>query len=309
MQNPFHEGERKVQRLAGEESKAERNGIMIADRIIGGALPFLSQQSMAVFGSRDDEGRLWASMFFGSRGFMNSSDGKSVDFDLTKVAVQPLDPFWRNAEANPAVGMIAIELGSRRRIRVNGEISRPAEDTLRLKVREAYPNCPKYITRRIVRAAATADPFACDPNSGEALAPAQRNLLEGAGTLFIATAHPTRGADASHRGGNPGFIEVMDGKTLRIPDYAGNSLFNTLGNLLVHPSAGLVVPDFEAGRVLQLTGRAEVLFDSDDPLNASGGTRRFVLFHIAEWLEVALPPGMASEFLDYSPFNPRVIAR
>ena len=55
--------------------------------------------------------------------------------------------------------------------------------------------------------------------------------------LFIATAHATRGADASHRGGNPGFIEVLDGKTVRIPDYAGNSMFNTLGNLVVNPAA------------------------------------------------------------------------
>ena len=129
MQSPFHEGELRVQRLADEESMADRNGNIIADRIMGGALPFLIQQSMAVFGSRDGKGRLWASMLFGSRGFMKSADGRNVEFDLSRMAVHEHDPFWRNIEADSTVGMLAIELGNRRRIRINGDISRSAENT------------------------------------------------------------------------------------------------------------------------------------------------------------------------------------
>jgi hypothetical protein len=306
MQTPYHEGELKVQKLAGEESIAERNGSVIADSIIGGAWPFLAQQSMTVFGSRDGLGRLWASMLFGMRGFMRSADGRSVHLDLSQVAVQEHDPFWQNIEANPAVGMIAIELGSRRRIRINGEISRPAENTLQLSVREAYPNCPKYITRRVVRTVATGTPMNSEINRGKMLGPEQQNLLTRGDVLFISTAHPTKGADASHRGGNPGFIEVLNRETVRIPDYAGNSMFNTFGNLVVDPSAGLVVPDFENGRFLQLTGRAEIVFNGDDPVNATGGTHRFLVFHIDEWLQPVLPPGVKSELLDHSPFNPKV---
>jgi len=306
MQNPFHEGELEVQRLTREESVAESNGSMIADRITGGALPFLAQQSLAVFGSRDGHGRLWASMLFGSRGFMKSADGRSVDFDLSQMAVRQHDPFWRNIEANPAVGMLAIELGSRRRIRINGDISQPAENTLKLGVREAYPNCPKYITRRIVRTVATSDRVKSEVINGSMFGSEQKDLLTRGDVLFIATAHPTRGADASHRGGDPGFIEVPNGKTVRIPDYTGNSLFNTLGNLIVNPAAGLVVPDFEHERVLQITGRAEVMFNGDDPFKATGGTHRFVVFHVDEWMEFALPAGVESELLDHSPFNPKV---
>jgi len=304
MQNPFHEGERKVQRLAGEERMAERNGVMIAERIMGAALPFLAQQSMAVFASRDAEGRLWASMLFGSRGFMKSPDGKSVDFDLTQVAVQSEDPFWRNIEANPAVGMLAIDLGTRRRIRINGDIRRPADNRLQLSVRESFPNCPKYITRRTVKAVEAIAVPANHANAGAVLASEQRDLLERADVLFIATAHPTRGADASHRGGNPGFIQVLDEKTLRIPDYPGNSMFNTLGNLAVDPSAGLVVPDFEHGRGLLLTGKTEIVFHGDDPTDATGGTNRFLVFHIEEWLQMPLPAAVKAELLDYSPYNP-----
>jgi hypothetical protein len=130
------------------------------------------------------------------------------------------------------------------------------------------------------------------------------SLIRRADTFFVATAHATRGADASHRGGNPGFVKVLDQSTLRIPDYQGNSMFNTLGNLAVHPNAGLVFPDFENRRILQLTGRAEVLWDQADAANESGGTKRFWQFHTESWLETPLPASMGWEFLDYSPYNP-----
>jgi predicted pyridoxine 5'-phosphate oxidase superfamily flavin-nucleotide-binding protein len=304
MQNPFHEGERKVQRLAGEERMAQRNGVMIAERIMGAALPFLAQQSMAIFASRDAEGRLWASMLFGARGFMQSPDGKNVDFDLTQVAVQHEDPFWRNIEANPAVGMLAIDLGTRRRIRINGDIRRLAESRLQLSVRESFPNCPKYITRRAVKTIETTDGTATQASAGGAVAREQRDLLERADVLFIATAHHTRGADASHRGGNPGFVQVLDERTLRIPDYPGNSMFNTLGNLAVDPASGLVVPDFAHSRALLLTGSAEIVFNAGDPEAVTGGTNRFLVFHIEEWLQLPLPAAARAELVDYSPFNP-----
>jgi predicted pyridoxine 5'-phosphate oxidase superfamily flavin-nucleotide-binding protein len=304
MQNPFHEGERKVQRIAGEERMADRNGVMIAERIMGAARPFLAEQSMAVFASRDAEGRLWASMLFGSRGFMRSPDGKTVDLDLTQMAVQNEDPFWRNIAVNPAVGMLAIDLATRRRIRINGDIRPASEKRLQLSVKESFPNCPKYITRRTVRAIEALDAPAEHADAGTLLAPKDRELLERADVLFVGTAHPTRGADVSHRGGNPGFIQVLDEATLRIPDYPGNSMFNTLGNLAVDPAAGLVVPDFEHGRSLLLTGRAEIVFNGDDPGDATGGTNRFLLFRIEERLRLPLPAALKAELLDYSPFNP-----
>lgn len=130
-----------------------------------------------------------------------------------------------------------------------------------------------------------------------------------ADVLFVATAHPTRGADSSHRGGAPGFIEVLDDRTLRIPDYSGNSMFNTLGNLRVNARAGIIVPDSERGRTLQLTGTAETLWNQDDPADRTGGTHRFLAFRITHWLELPLPPGVKTEFLDYSPYNPTRTSR
>jgi predicted pyridoxine 5'-phosphate oxidase superfamily flavin-nucleotide-binding protein len=306
MLNPFHEGELKIQRLAHQEAIAERTGGIIADRIMSGALPFLAQQSMAVFGSRDPQGRLWASILFGLPGFMNSADGSAVEFDLSRVVVERSDPFWRNIEANPAVGMLAIELATRRRIRINGQIHRPAPNRLHLSVAESFPNCPKYISRQIVKSIEAGVAQSTEFDTGGTLGPAQQSRLRRTDALFIATAHPTRGVDASHRGGNPGFVEVLDGKTFRIPDYPGNGMFNSFGNLAVDSAAGLAVPDFQHRRNLLLTGNAEIQFNAADPAGATGGTNRFLLFHINEWLEFAQPPAVDSERIDYSPFNPPV---
>ena len=65
-------------------------------------------------------------------------------------------------------------------------------------------------------------------------------------------------------------------------------MFNTLGNLRVNTRAGIIIPDFERGRTLQLTGTAETLWDQDDLADRTGGTHRFLSFHIAQWLELPI---------------------
>jgi len=311
MMSPFHEGELEVQSLAGESQMAKRNGVLIADRIIGGARSLLQQQSMVVFASQDRGNNLWSSIVFGRPGFMRSEDGYAVDFDLSNVALQEKDPLWANIEVNSSAGMLAIDLATRRRIRINGLLSRPRENSLRLSVQEAYPNCPKYITRRQFqfKTVSTELTESLPDPTGATLGPDQQGTLTRADVLFVATAHPTRGTDASHRGGASGFIEVLDDRTLRIPDYSGNSMFNTLGNLRVNARAGIVVPDFERGRTLQLTGTAETLWNQDDPADRTGGTHRFLAFRITHWLELPLPAGVKTEFLDYSPYNPSRTSR
>jgi hypothetical protein len=83
-------------------------------------------------------------------------------------------------------------------------------------------------------------------------------------------------------------------------------MYNTLGNLLQDPHAGIAIPDFERGRVLQLTGTALALWDQPDPADESGGTRRFVEFTIDRWHWLALPAHLTAQLIDYSPFNPPV---
>ena len=106
--------------------------------------------------------------------------------------------------------------------------------------------------------------------------------------FFMASVHPERGADVSHRGGPAGFVRVVNDRTLRIPDYAGNGMFNSLGNLLVDNRAGLAFLDFSRERLLRISGRAEVRFDEESPEQATGGTQRFVEVSIDSWSDAPL---------------------
>lgn len=282
IEAPYHEGERAVQDRAGERDVADRNGRMIADTILSGALPFIERQSLLVLGSRDQEGRPWASLLGGPAGFMRAVTDRRIDVDLRRTTVD--DALLDRIERHPRIGSLIIDLATRRRLRVNGEASRVDGDSLCIHVLESYPNCTKYIQGRqlvLDDRVSDADVVA----SGRDLGDRQLGLISSADTLFVASAHETRGTDVSHRGGPRGFVEVVDARTIRIPDYAGNGMFNTLGNFVACPEAGVAIPDFTAGRVLQLMGRTEILWDVEESDIETGGTRRWWRLHVHRWDE------------------------
>jgi len=275
IKTPYHEGELQVQERVGVLQEGAQNGRVIQDSILKGALRFIDQLPMAVFGSGDQEKNVWASIFLGKPGFMQAEDERLVSFDLTTIAPNPHDPFWKNIQKNPQVGMLAIELASRRRLRINGTITHESDALLQLQVKESYPNCPKYIQRRQISTPLQGANITSRLSAqGEVLGSEQRSIIAKADTFFVASVHPERGVDVSHRGGNPGFVTLMDDRTLRIPDYPGNSMFNTLGNFTANPRAGLIFLDFESHRTLQLTGRPEILYDVDGTSEETGGTNR-----------------------------------
>jgi len=316
---PFHQGELKVQQLANEAAIGQRNGSVISDKIILGAIPFIAQQNMIVVSSLDRKGRVWASVLVGNAGFVHAPDASSMQIDKTKIVSNPTDPLWENIKFNPQVGVIAIELSTRRRLRVNGRIHQLDETNFEIVVEQAYPNCPKYIQRRSINIEGAAPVRkTAQTKVGTKLSPQQLKLIRTADSLFVGSASPVHsvsvptdptqlvqhGGDASHRGGFPGFIQV-EGQTLVIPDYQGNSMFNTLGNIEVYPFVGVAIIDFERNTILQLSGRAKILWDQDDPANKSAGTKRFWELIVEEWQESSMPETTNWHFHDYSPHNPR----
>jgi predicted pyridoxine 5'-phosphate oxidase superfamily flavin-nucleotide-binding protein len=188
------------------------------------------------------------------------------------AAGDPLEGALERPQAR--IGVLAIEFGTRQRIRFNGVAQRTGEGIL-LTVAEAYANCPKFIQRRrpagqLTRSAAPAHRVSA------ALDARQAALVRRADTFFIASAHPNRGADASHRGGCPGFVEVGDGgRRLTFPDYSGNRMFQTLGNLTVNPRTGLLFMNWETGGTLQLSGWAQIVWDPR-PLTSRPGAERLI---------------------------------
>ena len=305
---PFHSGELAVQQRAGETGIARRNSGAISSSILAGARPFLKLQPMVLLSSRDERDGMWASIVFGKPGFLNGDAGTYFDVDLNAAIVDENDPVWANIEREGRLGSLVIELASRRRIRINGHAHIDDERRLHIEVEEAYPACPKYINRRHVRLVpgASADAGSAISGTGAELSEADLAALHSADVMFVATRSQERGYDLSHRGGSPGFMKLSRPGTIRWPEFPGNSMFNTLGNLLHDPHAGLVIPDFVRGVGLQVIGKAETIWDQPDPANETGGTRRFVELKVERWRKYKLPSNLVTEFLDHSPFNPGV---
>ena len=253
MDNPFHDGELEIQRRAGVLDEARAVGRIVASRMPAGAGRFLAGQRLAVASSLEAGGRVWASLLSGPAGFISA-----VDAELLRLATQPAesDPLARNLRARPELGLLVLDPWTRQRMRFNGRGLLSPEGVF-LLVRQAYGNCPKYIHRR--RPWAADGPLhAAEPQVGAVLTPRQQAWIAAADTFFIASFHPQGGADASHRGGPAGFVQVLGPSRLALADYPGNNMFNTLGNLSVYPQAGLLFVDFVSGDLLQLAGRARV---------------------------------------------------
>jgi predicted pyridoxine 5'-phosphate oxidase superfamily flavin-nucleotide-binding protein len=173
------------------------------------------------------------------------------------------DPLAAALASGPAdVGVLALEPMTRSRIRLNGRAHR-VTGGLNLELREVFGNCPKHIQRR--HPVGVAEPTSAESTVfSDHLAPRQRELIRAADTFFVGSRNAGRGADASHRGGRPGFVVVSDdGTRLTFPDYQGNMMFQTLGNLTVDPAIGLLFVDWQTGDTLQLTGHAEIIWDHE----------------------------------------------
>lgn len=302
----FHSGERAVQERAGEAAIANRNGTLMSDTMITGARDFISKQFMVAVGSIGAQGQVWASMLIGKPGFLHTDSGKSILVEVSASERDETDPIWKNIASNPNVGMLFIELGTRRRYRVNGKLIANHGHGIEIGIREAYPNCPKYIQRRHLRHLGAAN-LPISMTQGTFIKGSVEAIVRQADTLFVASHHPEAGSDVSHRGGAAGFISLLGEDSLRIPDYHGNSLFNTLGNFAINPRAGLCIPDFAGNRLLQLTGTVTLHWDMEDPANQTGGTGRFWDFKIETWVLRDTPQRLEWEYLDPSPFNLPVI--
>ncbi|WP_326565297.1 pyridoxamine 5'-phosphate oxidase family protein [Amycolatopsis rhabdoformis] len=294
----FHSGELSVQRQAGLEAEAARLvGMLAPAHLSHGAEGFLAQREFAAVTARDADGTLWTSPLLGPAGFLEGFDTTLV-VHTRPGAGDPL----RELPAGEPVGLIAVEFATRRRLRVNGSVVASAEGGFLLDVEQAYGNCPAYIQQRHLEIGPA--PATPDAERTGSLTDAHRDLIRRADTFFLGTIHPTRGADSSHKGGEPGFVRV-DGDDLWWPDYAGNNMFNSLGNITTDPEASLLFLDFTTGTTLQLTGTAVLEWVTPGTAGEDDATGRRVRFHPAQVVWRSGVPLHASEVVP-SPHNPRI---
>ena len=299
----YHEGERTIQDACGTRELADKLAGLVKAAVDPRAREFLEQQRWIVVGSTDATGQPWASMLFGPAGFVATADGRNVALELASASHSPKDPLWSNLKLGDDLGLLAIDFDTRRRLRINGTIEANAVGQALLRVRESYPNCAKYIHRRRLLSLMLTAPDDRGLESDGPLAEAQLEWIAGSTVFFMATRHPRRGLDVSHRGGLPGFVHVTPGR-LSVPDYTGNGMFNTLGNLQVDDRAGLLFVDFIRGSALQVAGRVVVRDEQAASTTHPSQTRRFWELLVTSFRELPLGVAYHWESLEPSPHSP-----
>jgi len=307
IKRAFHDGELSLQKRFDVPPNPKTVARVYLDKIIEAAIPFIESQSTIILSSLDADENIWASVLVGGSGFLKVTHEKELHINLNTLVSDPNDIFLENILHQPKAGILIIDTVQRIRFRINGDVTLH-ENKLNIHVKESYPNCPKYIQKRQLNVNNSSLTSKREMTTGSVLTQSFKNWITSADTFFLGSMNPTTFMDASHRGGPTGFIQILEDDTLKIPDYVGNNLFNTLGNFFNHPKAGLTFVNFETGRTLQLTGSTNLLFDqhSVEDEKITTGTGRYWLFKPQVWRLIENNSSISWEFVDFSPFNPNL---
>ncbi|MDJ0660762.1 MAG: pyridoxamine 5'-phosphate oxidase family protein [Crocosphaera sp.] len=284
-QSPFHPGELAIQERLGAREQMDKFG----RRVIREYLPqqhrnFYAQLSYLLVGTVDELGRPWASILVGESGFIVSPDERTLRIKTKLLYGDPLRQTLRNGID---IGLLGIELHTRRRNRMNGVVSECNDQGFSIEVMQSFGNCPKYIQARQFKLTDFEGTTEKPIDSFSELSNREKKMITSSDTFFIASAYQNSsagkasGVDVSHRGGKQGFIKIDGNKNLTIPDFAGNFHFNTFGNLELNPHAGLLFIDFEQGDLLYLTGKAEVIWQGEE-IRQYEGAERLLRFHLEQ---------------------------
>lgn len=238
------------------------------------------------------------------------------------------------------VGGLAIDLEARKRVKlygrlVAGAISRslPTEQSTRedqqqndvssantpstddaatgevqlvVHIEQSLGNCPKYLNKYSI---SPATPSPTLLSSSKQLTQEGLDLIERNDLFFITSSRADQDMDTNHRGGPRGFVRVFSNKEsgaeIVYPEYSGNRLYQTLGNLQVTSKAGLVFPDLETGNVLYVTGTTQILIgkEASDIIPHSNLAVK-VKVTAARLVQSGLP--LRGQPGETSPYNPNV---
>jgi len=273
--SPWHAGEKQLQAHVGVAERMEAFG----RKVIRSEMPdqhrtFYQQLPFMLYAAVDADGHPWASILEGQPGFAHSPEPGLLQFCSLPAIDDPAQ-----LSDGSAIGLLGIELHTRRRNRINGHVRAMTTDGFAVTVDQSFGNCPQYIQLRQFRSVPLADPSTRAAQHFNELDDAAKAMIAEADTFFVASyvdVDGERSVDVSHRGGQAGFVRV-EGNRLTIPDFAGNLHFNTLGNLLLNPRAGLLFIDFNTGDLLQLSGRTEIILDGPEVEAFQGAERLWTI--------------------------------
>ncbi|GAB7349439.1 hypothetical protein MBLNU459_g8546t1 [Dothideomycetes sp. NU459] len=323
---PWHEGEEEMHK----QLRVPEIDNPTVPRLSHQAVVMLQRAPLIAIGALDSDGNSWVTLWGGAQG-LSQPLGNSIIGVKTPVAVTS-DPvvetlFGGKADGQVVreegrgrmVGGLAIDLETRKRVKIYGRMvagalksyqdeetgAEQGEVQLVVNIEQSLGNCPKYLNKKSMKPALTSPKIISESSKVPAEAVA---LIKNSDLFFISSTHKNEDMDVNHRGGPRGFVRVLkdeDSTALVWPEYSGNRLYQTLGNLFTTPFAGLCFADFETGNVLYLTGTTEILIGSSAAqlLPRSNLAVKFTTT-AARYVETGLPfrgtPG------EPSPYNPNV---
>lgn len=327
---PWHEGELRM-----------RNSLHVPpddSPTVPGLSPQLSNHlqvaPLLAIGTLDAQSRPWTTLWGGRKGLAQRLGGNIIGIKTQVpnrhdpvleelVGTEANGTVVREAEGKERmISGLTIDLPSRKRVKlygrmiagalgeredeVTGTVQTIAEVQLVMKIEQSLGNCPKYLNCKTFEPAVSAPVL---EHVGATLCEKGLALVRKADLFFISSSNGNEDMDTNHRGGPSGFIRVVSndssGTVLCFPEYSGNRLYQTLGNLATTPRAGLCIPDFATGDLLFLTTETETLIGpaATEVLPRSNLAVKLTVT-ASRYVSSALPfRGIAGE---QSPYNPAV---
>ena len=266
---PFHRGELRLQELFNEQAKAKRISFSVRRGFVDRTAKSLAGMSLLAVTVRVDDA-LECFLLSGPPGFLCARDATT----LVIAPEHPLpDRLLDACRAGAAIGTTGVDFSSGVRVRVNGIVGVEGDGAIVVRTEEVFPNCKLHVAAR----ESVPHPDASVPM------PRPEDWVPSAQLLFIASWRGDgTGLDIAHRAGPPGFIEFSDGR-LRYEDYYGNGMYQSLGNLDLHPRVTILVVDLERGWGLACQGSTTLEMTHDK-------SRRWVATAIASMEATAMPP-------------------
>ncbi|KAG0696440.1 hypothetical protein DFH29DRAFT_950966 [Suillus ampliporus] len=285
--NGWHKGERTIQQKLGFHGAVSQAWTQIDGEMpeqhrtfYSTRLPFIPVTTL------DSMGRPWSSILAGPDGEIGWTSSDMYDQLTMRAEVWDGDPLKANADYHESadgaprkmlIAGIGVEFSTRRRNKFAGSVNvieqQGAVFNICMSVNEAIGNCPKYITIRDLVPFPHRRPRITHqeinlPTTGHLPSDLIAFILS-SDTVFLGSSYSASEEDAprfpshlgmNHRGGRPGFVRVRnDGRTLVLPDYSGNRMMTSLGNIEATGLASLTFPSFTNGSLLYITGIAHNL--------------------------------------------------
>ncbi|RMZ87827.1 hypothetical protein DV736_g4947, partial [Chaetothyriales sp. CBS 134916] len=333
----WHEGENRIHELTGIRRDGNPNAPFLTPR----AANMVQRYSLLALGTLDEDDNIWCTVWGGQPPFMKPL-AQSILAISTRVdashdpVVQALfkgkdeGEVIKTSDPGPMIGGLSIHLEVRGRVKLYGRMiagalsasdgqgeapnhGKSGEVQLVVRIDQSLGNCPKYLNKKFI---SSHEPSSKLSSTATHLTAEAIGVIRQADLFFVASAHAHEDMDCNHRGGPPGFIRVYQPQDslaptqIVWPEYSGNNLYQTLGNLIVTPKAGIVVPNFDTGDVLYLTGEAQVLVGAD-AARVIAKSKLAVSFTVtaARLVENGLPfrgKLMDDDAQGRSPYNPRI---